>query len=95
MLFRSLGDAAKTVALRVMRLLQEAQIHFAESVDREGMQQQLKLANRLGVGWVVIVGQKEVLDNTVILRNMVNGMQEIVAQGDLVRELAKRLDMPK
>ena len=89
-----LGDAAKTAALRIMRLLQEAQIHFAEGIDREGMQQQLKLANRLSAGWVVIIGQKEVLDKTVILRNMVSGMQEVVAQDDLVRELAKRLDMP-
>jgi len=90
-----LGDAAKMTALKVMRVLQEAQIHFAESVDREGMEPQLKLADRLGAAWVVIIGQKEVLDKTVILRNMVSGMQEVVPQDDLAEELTKRLDMPK
>jgi histidyl-tRNA synthetase len=90
-----LGGAAKIAALKVMRSLQEAQIQFAESVDREGMQPQLKLANRLGATWVVIIGQKEVLDKTVILRNMVSGMQEVVAQDKLAQELSRRLDLPE
>jgi len=90
-----LGEMAKMAALKVMRSLQESQIHFAESVDREGMQPQLKLAARLGVKWVVIVGQKEVLDKTVILRNMTSGMQEVVAQDDLCDELSRRLNLPE
>ena len=90
-----LGEMAKMAALKVMRSLQESQIHFAESVDREGMQPQLKLAARLGVKWVVIVGQKEVLDKTVILRNMASGMQEVVAQDDLCDELSRRLNLPE
>ncbi len=89
-----LGEMAKLAALGIMNELQEAGIHFAESVDREGMQPQLKIASRLGVRWVVIVGQKEVLDKTVILRNMDSGMQEVVAQGELCEELHKRLDVP-
>jgi histidyl-tRNA synthetase len=90
-----LGDAAKITALKVMRSLQEAQIHFAESLDREGMQPQLKLAARFGAAWVVIIGQKEVLDKTVILRNVVSGMQEVVSQEKLAEELTKRLDLPE
>jgi histidyl-tRNA synthetase len=86
-----LGDAAKVVALKIMKELREADILFAESVFRDGMQLQLKLADRLQVTWALIVGQKEVLDNTVILRNMESGMQEVVAQDKLVEELQKRL----
>ncbi len=86
-----LGDAAKVVALKIMKELREADILFAESVFRDGMQLQLKLADRLQVQWALIVGQKEVLDNTVILRNMESGMQEVVAQEKLVEELQKRL----
>src|SRR3989344_6019446 len=89
-----LGEAAKLGALKVMRRLQEAQIHFAESIDREGMQQQLKQAGRIGASWVVIVGQKEVLDKTVILRNMASGMQEVIDQEVLAEELGRRLDLP-
>jgi len=88
-----LSESAKLTALKVMRELQEAQIRFAESIDRDGMQPQLKLADRLHVQWVVVVGQKEVLDQTVILRNLDSGMQEVVAQKDLVSELKRRLNI--
>jgi histidyl-tRNA synthetase len=88
-----LSESAKLTALKVMRGLQEAQIRFAESIDRDGMQPQLKLADRLHVQWVVVVGQKEVLDQTVILRNLDSGMQEVVAQKDLVGELKRRLNI--
>ncbi len=88
-----LGQEAKLDAMRVMETLQGAQIRFSESIDRDGMQPQLKLADRLGVKWVVIIGHKEVLDKTVILRNMESGMQETIKQGDLVDELRKRLEI--
>ncbi|MBI1833661.1 MAG: histidine--tRNA ligase [Candidatus Andersenbacteria bacterium] len=88
-----LGDRAKVVALKLMRKLNEAGIPFAEGVDRDGMQPQLKAADRLGVGWAAIIGQKEVLDGTIILRNMESGMQEVVDQANLVEELQKRLHL--
>ncbi|MBI3251297.1 MAG: histidine--tRNA ligase [Candidatus Andersenbacteria bacterium] len=88
-----LGDAAKLVALEVMKELREADIPFAESIFRDGMQMQLKLADRLQVQWALIIGQKEVLDKTVILRNMESGMQEVVTREKLVDELQKRLSI--
>lgn len=86
-----LGDAAKVVALQVMKELREHDIPFAESVFRDGMQLQLKMADRLKVQWALIIGQKEVLDKTVILRNMESGMQEVVTREQLVAELKRRL----
>lgn len=88
-----LGEAAKREALKVMKLLREADIPFAEAIDRDGMQPQLRAADRLGVIWAVIVGHKEVLDKTVILRNMESGMQEVVLQEKLAEELRKRLNL--
>ncbi len=88
-----LSESAKITALKVMRQLQEAQIRFSASVDRDGMQPQLKLASRLGVTWVVVIGQKEAIDGSVILRNMESGMQEVVLQKDLVKELNRRLNI--
>lgn len=88
-----LGDKAKVVALRLMTQLHEVGIPFAESIHRDGMQQQLKAADRLGVDWAVIIGHKEVMDGTVILRNMESGMQEVVDQKHLPEELQKRLHL--
>ena len=49
------------------------------------------MADRLKVEWSIIIGQKEVLDKTVILRNMESGMQEVVDRDRLVKELERRL----
>lgn len=90
-----LGDRAKLTALKVMKDLQESDIPFAESIHRDGMQSQLKLADRLKVPWTLIIGQKEVLDNTVILRNMESGMQEVVDRDKLVNEIRRRISLNK
>ena len=88
-----LGDKAKVVALQLMKMLNEAGIPFAESIDRDGMQQQLRMADRINAAWAVIIGQKEVIDGTVILRNMESGMQEVVDQEKLSAELKRRLNL--
>jgi histidyl-tRNA synthetase len=86
-----LGEQAKIQALLIMKELRDADIPFAESMYRDGMQLQLKVADRLKVQWALIIGQKEVLDKTVILRNMESGMQEVVPREKVVEELQRRL----
>lgn len=88
-----LGEQAKYAALKVCRELQQAGIPFAEGLDRDGMQAQLKMADRVGVSWTLIIGHKEVIDNSVILRSMESGMQEVVPREKLAEELARRLNL--
>lgn len=88
-----LGEQAKLLGLKIMKELQAADIPFAESIDRDGMQGQLKMADRLKVEWSIIIGQKEVLDSTVILRNMESGMQEVIDRDMLIPELTRRLNI--
>lgn len=88
-----LGQRAKKEVLKILRLLQEAEIPFAESLDRDGMASQLRQADRLSVKWALIVGHKEVLDKTVIFRNMESGMQEVVPQEGMIPELKRRLNI--
>lgn len=88
-----LGQRAKREALMLSQLLQEARVPFASSLDRDGMQAQLRSADRVGAQWALIIGQKEALDKTVIFRNMESGMQEVVPQDRVVEELKKRLSL--
>lgn len=88
-----LGEQAKLLGLKIMKELRDADIPFAESIDRDGMQAQLRMADRLKVEWTIIIGQKEVLDGTVILRNMESGMQEVIDREKLVHELERRLNI--
>ena len=52
---------------------------------------QLEIADKLKAPFSVILGQKEVLDGTVIIRDMESGVQEIVDVEKVVGLVAKRL----
>jgi len=63
----------------------------AESLSRDSIKAQLKIADRLGVKFSLILGQQEALDRTIIIRDMATGAQEIVSQDKIVEEIKKRL----
>jgi histidyl-tRNA synthetase len=86
-----LGDKAKKKSFKLFNDLLEAGIPAAESFGRGSIKSQLRVANRLAVKIVLIIGQKESLDGTVILRDMESGMQEIIDSEKIVREVKKRM----
>ena len=86
-----LGDLAKKKSLRVFSELQKNGILVAESFGRGSLKSQMRVANRLGVEVALILGQKEALDETVILKDMVSGTQETVPQDKLVIAIRKIL----
>ncbi len=49
----------------------------------------------MAVRFTLILGQKEVLDKTIILRDMETGIQEVVDIEKIVPELKKRLEKKK
>jgi histidyl-tRNA synthetase len=50
----------------------------------------LARADKLGVPLAIIIGQKEVREETVILRDMTSGAQEVLPVGSIVAELRAR-----
>jgi histidyl-tRNA synthetase len=85
------GDLAKKKSLRLFEQFREAKIPLAESLSKDSLKAQLSRANRLEVRYTLILGQKEALENTVILRDMEKGAQETVKVDKIVREIKKRL----
>ncbi|MBU2028806.1 histidine--tRNA ligase, partial [Patescibacteria group bacterium] len=79
-----LGDFAKKKSLGLFSELEKNGILVAESFGRGSLKSQLKVADRLGVDITLILGQKEALDQTVIVKNMKTGVQEIVSTDKLV-----------
>lgn len=88
-----LGDLAKRKSLGLMEILRQGGIGVVESLGRDSMKSQLKIAERVDAQIALILGQKEALDNTVIVRDVSSGMQETVPQEKLVEFLKRR--MPK
>lgn len=88
-----LGDLAKKKSLRLFLELEKNGILMSESFGRGSLKSQLRVANRLNVELALILGQKEALDQTVIIKNMATGEQETVSMDKLVDIVKKKLKM--
>jgi len=86
-----LGDLAKKKSLNVFAELQKNGILTAESFGRGSLKSQLRVADRLGVEITLIIGQKEAIDETVIIKDMVSGTQETVNHERLIIAVKKIL----
>lgn len=83
-------EAAKHI-FPLYEKLRASGLSVAANFAKEGLKQQLEVANKLGVVFTVILGQKELLDGTIIIRDMENGIQEVVDLNKICDELKKRL----
>ena len=76
--FIQLSFDAKLKAISVIEILRQARIPMAQSIAKDSLGTQLGLAEKLAVPHTIILGQKEALENTVIVRDMQNRSQEVV-----------------
>jgi histidyl-tRNA synthetase len=83
--FVQLGTRAKLEGLAVLDILRAARIPVLQSFDAARLGPQLEAAKKSGVSHLMILGAREVLDRTVIVRAMDNSSQEIVPLQDLPR----------
>lgn len=86
-----LGEPAKRKALKLYEELRSCGIVPAANFSKDGLKSQMDMADKLGVRYAVILGQKEINDGTVIIRDMEAGIQEIYdfrkALGEIQRKL--------
>lgn len=85
--FVQLGLRAKLQGLSVVDMLREARIPVSQSFDASHLSPQLIAARELGVPYMLIMGQREALDGTVIVRSTSNSSQTIVEISQLPRFL--------
>ncbi len=86
-----LGDLAKKKALKIFDDLYKEGIEVVESFGRDSIKSQLKMADKMRAKITLILGQKEAVEETILVRDMESGVQEVIPQERLVRELKKRL----
>lgn len=90
-----LGESAKKKGLRLIEELRQRKIRVASDLAKDGLKNQLAEANKLGVKFCIILGQKEILDKTILVRDMESGSQEVVDFNKVYEELKKRLEKAK
>ncbi|MFH0829180.1 MAG: histidine--tRNA ligase [Candidatus Kerfeldbacteria bacterium] len=86
-----LGEPARKKCLKLFDIMKSLNVKVAESFSKDGLKAQLEIANRLGVKFALIIGQKEIMDDTILIRDMESGIQEVVDFKKVVPEIQKRL----
>jgi histidyl-tRNA synthetase len=76
--FIQLGFDAKLKSLNVIEILRKGKIAIAQSISKDNLGAQLAVAEKLGMRYVIIFGQKEALENSVIFRDMTTRCQETI-----------------
>ncbi len=86
-----LGELASKKSLRLFRDLIAAEIRVHDHFGTVGVKNQLKQAEENKSPIALIMGQKEAMDEMVILRDVKSGMQEIFSYDKIIDEVKKRL----
>ena len=81
--FIQIGLDAKLKSLCVIEVLRKAHIPIMQSLSKDSLSAQLAVAEKTGVPYVIIFGQKEAMENTVIVRNMDTRGQDTVPFAEL------------
>jgi histidyl-tRNA synthetase len=86
-----LGNMAKRKSLKLLEDFRRVKVQAAESLGRDSLKAQLKMADKLGAKYTLLLGQKEALEGTIIIRDMRTGRQETVKLERAVKEIQRRL----
>ena len=84
-----LGDDAKLEAIKMASTLRQDGIAVALATGDRSLKAQLRQADSLGSKRVVVIGDEELKNQSVTLRNMMTGEQQVVLQSKLQSELRK------
>jgi histidyl-tRNA synthetase len=85
--FIQLGTEAKMKSLNVIEILRENKIPVRQSLGKDSLSSQLAVAEKIGVPFSIIFGQKEALENSVIVRDMASRSQKTVDIDKLAKYL--------
>ncbi len=89
--FIQIGATAKRKSLILMEMFRKTNIPIAQSITKESLKGQLKIAARLNTPFIVILGQKEALEDSIIVRDAMTGAQDIIPFPKAVDFIKKKL----
>jgi histidyl-tRNA synthetase len=88
--FIQVGFDAKLKSLAIIEILRKAKITVTHSISKDSLSSQLVDAKKSGADHVIIFGQREALDGTVMLRSTQKQSQRTVKIENLVDALKKK-----
>ncbi|MBQ4187330.1 MAG: histidine--tRNA ligase [Firmicutes bacterium] len=84
-----LGKDQMEAALKTAAALRAADIKTDVFYQEKGMKQKMKYASRLGIPYVVLIGEEEANNGTVSVKNMDEGQQVTVPLNEAIEMIAK------
>jgi len=81
------GRSASSYALRVQKTLREAGVSCEASLAPKALSKQMEDAGRLGAAWTLVVGEKEARSESVTLRDMESGREELLPLADALNRV--------
>ncbi len=90
-----LGEQARRKMLLLFEELRKSGFKVKQSFTKDSLKEQLEEAGELGAKISLILGQKEVNDNTILIRDMESGNQEVIDYNKVKPEIEKRLENDK
>jgi len=86
-----IGDLGRKKSLVLFEKLKQSGLRVAEAFSKDSLKSQFKAADQLGASYAIILGQKEAVEEVLILRDMQSGIQENIKLAKIVDVLKKRL----
>lgn len=86
-----ISEQARQKAFSFFEELRRYDFSVKANLSKANLKAQLEIAAKLGAKYVLILGQKETMEGTVILRDMDSGIQEVVNRSKVFKEIQKRL----
>jgi histidyl-tRNA synthetase len=88
-----IGDDAKSRVMRLISDMHDMGIHVRGAIGKDSMKNQLKMADKFDAAWTLILGDVEVREGIVILRNMKEGMQERIPFDGILERMKDLVDL--
>ncbi len=90
-----LGEQARKKCFLLFEELRRAGFKVRQAFTKDSLRAQLEEANRIGAKFSLILGQKEVLEGTILIRDMESGIQEVIDYKKLIPRIEKKLENGK
>ena len=83
----ALGEQAKTAGIKLIMELRNSGISAEFDPDKTSMSAQMKMANKTGAKFALILGDDELKKSNIILKDLANGEQEIINISDILTSI--------
>ena len=85
----TVGEKPKQTAFKILYSLRQQGIFAEINYQDKSLKGQMRLADKLGFKYVAILGEEELGQQTIVLRDMQGQSQKLIKISNLVKELGK------